>query len=492
MQRTFAIIKPDAQPKAVAIKADIIAAGFAIVEEKTVRMTHSQAQLFYEEHKTKEFFQPLCEFMTSGPCTVMVLEKADAIAQWRVTLGPTDSTQAQSGTIRAKYGTDGRRNACHGSDSSASAEREISIFFPSYPNPANSPPSKRSKSDGAVALPPASTSSTGGKMNRDEFLSHFSELSKLIVDEVRTFGMPAFIIDYLVRVLDYNVPGGKLTRGMAVPSCLQAIVGASITDQAKKQAIVVGWCIELLQACFLVADDMMDKSETRRGQPCWYKVPDVEHKAINDTLILESGIYILLKHFCSGHARYLDLVHLFQRVALQTQMGQCLDLTMEQSQHAGINLALYTHELYIKTVVYKTAYYSFYLSVAAGMMLADVQDAQAFKDAEDICVDMGTYFQVQDDYLDCYAPPEVLGKIGTDIKDAKCCWLVIQVLAAVLSSPTYVPSTLLPACPLSATVRLNFVIAPSASPPVFTGSQRRHSSPASNPSRSDACWGLLG
>ena len=62
------------------------------------------------------------------------------------------------------------------------------------------------------------------------------------------------------------------------------------------------------------------------------------------------------------------------------------------------------------------------------MMLADVQDAQAFKDAEEICVDMGTYFQVQDDYLDCYATPEVLGKIGTDIKDAKCCWLIIQVL----------------------------------------------------------------
>ena len=173
---------------------------------------------------------------------------------------------------------------------------------------------------------------------------------------------------------------------------------------------------------------------------CRYKVPDVEHKAINDTLILESGIYVLLRHFCGNHARYMDLVHLFQRVALQTQMGQCLDLTMEQSQQAGIDLSLYSHEHYIKTVVYKTAYYSFYLSVAAGMMLADVRDAKAFKDAEEICVDMGTYFQVQDDYLDCYAPPEVLGKIGTDIKDAKCCWLVIQVLALLPFAPKRPPS----------------------------------------------------
>jgi farnesyl diphosphate synthase len=303
-----------------------------------------------------------------------------------------------------------------------------SIFICAMEPPsATSPPSKRTKSDDAVA--------PGGKMTRDEFLSHFPQLAKLIVDEVKAFGMPAFIMDYLVRVLDYNVPGGKLTRGMAVPSCLQAIVGASLTDDARKQAIVVGWCIELLQASFLVADDMMDKSETRRGQPCWYKVPDVEHKAINDTLILESGIYLLLRHFCGSHARYMDIVHLFQRVALQTQMGQCLDLTMEQSQQAGVNLSLYSHEHYVKTVVYKTAYYSFYLSVAAGMMLADVKDAGAFKDAEEICVDMGTYFQVQDDYLDCFAPPEVLGKIGTDIKDAKCCWLVIQVIKFTPISP---------------------------------------------------------
>ena len=273
MQRTFAIIKPDAQLKAAAVKADVIAAGFAIVEDQTVQMSQEQAGLFYQEHKGKEFYQPLCDFMTSGPCTVMILEKADAIAQWRALLGATDSSKAQPGTIRAKYGTDGRRNACHGSDSPASAAREIAIFFPSLhdPNPA-SPPSKRPKADDAAAHP-TSSASAALKMTRDEFLSHFPELAKLIVDEVRQFGMPAFIMDYLVRILDYNVPGGKLTRGMAVPSCLQAIVGDSITVQAKKQAIVVGWCIELLQASFLVADDMMDKSETRRGQPCWYKAP---------------------------------------------------------------------------------------------------------------------------------------------------------------------------------------------------------------------------
>ena len=131
MQRTFAIIKPDAQPRAAAVKDAIVAAGFAIVEEKSTQMTQDQAKLFYEEHSSREFYQPLCDFMTSGPCTVMVLEKADAIAQWRAVLGPTDSTKAPPGTIRAKFGTDGRRNACHGSDSPASATREIAIFFPS-------------------------------------------------------------------------------------------------------------------------------------------------------------------------------------------------------------------------------------------------------------------------------------------------------------------------------------------------------------------------
>lgn len=82
-------------------------------------------------------------------------------------------------------------------------------------------------------------------------------------------------------------------------------------------------------------------------------------------------------------------------------------------------------------VIYKTAFYSFYLPVALAMHMSGVTDEAAFKTAEDLLVPMGEYFQIQDDFLDCYADPEVLGKIGTDILDNKCSWVINTALANV-------------------------------------------------------------
>ena len=82
-------------------------------------------------------------------------------------------------------------------------------------------------------------------------------------------------------------------------------------------------------------------------------------------------------------------------------------------------------------VIYKTAYYSFYLPVALAMQIRGIQDEKAYKTAEDILIPMGEYFQIQDAYLDCYADPETLGKIGTDILDNKCSWVINTALANV-------------------------------------------------------------
>lgn len=86
---------------------------------------------------------------------------------------------------------------------------------------------------------------------------------------------------------------------------------------------------------------------------------------------------------------------------------------------------------YMDIVTWKTAFYSFYLPVACGMHLAGETNEEAFATAKTILVKMGQYFQIQDDYLDCFADPEVLGKVGTDIQDNKCSWLVCTALKAV-------------------------------------------------------------
>ncbi|KAK9764196.1 hypothetical protein K7432_008496, partial [Basidiobolus ranarum] len=134
LERTLALIKPDAYGagnKAAII--DIIKKdGFAIIKEKEITLTKSQAEEFYKEHTGKPFFEGLVEFMTSQPIYALILEKNNAIKAWRDLIGPTNSIKAKEENpqcIRALFGTDGSHNAVHGSDSVDSATREIKIVF---------------------------------------------------------------------------------------------------------------------------------------------------------------------------------------------------------------------------------------------------------------------------------------------------------------------------------------------------------------------------
>ena len=131
MNQTLAIIKPDAMRKGKMkdIKKDILDGGFNIVKEKTLMLTNEQACSFYDIHQEKPFFDELVEFMTSYECHVMVLEKDNAVVEWRNLMGATNSKEAEEGTIRNKYGTDISMNATHGSDSNDNAIKEINFFF---------------------------------------------------------------------------------------------------------------------------------------------------------------------------------------------------------------------------------------------------------------------------------------------------------------------------------------------------------------------------
>lgn len=228
-------------------------------------------------------------------------------------------------------------------------------------------------------------------------------------------------------MLDYNVPHGKLNRGMAVLDVLRAAKGEGVSAEEAKLANVLGWCIELLQAYFLVADDIMDSSITRRGQPCWYRQPHVGMVAINDGIILESCIYRLLKIHFGAHPAYVALLELFHDTTHRTAHGQLLDTTTTPPG-GKVDLTRYTEETYMRIVTYKTAFYTFYLPVACGLVLAGEVDEAALGVAEALCLDMGRYFQIQDDFLDAFGEPEVIGKVGTDIQDAKCSWLVVKAL----------------------------------------------------------------
>ena len=130
-ERTLSIIKPDAVAKNVigAIYSRFEQAGLCVVAAKMLRLSREQAEGFYAEHKGRPFFPALIDFMTSGPVTVQVLEGENAVLKNRELMGATNPQNAEPGTIRADFAESIDANAVHGSDSPASAAREIAYFF---------------------------------------------------------------------------------------------------------------------------------------------------------------------------------------------------------------------------------------------------------------------------------------------------------------------------------------------------------------------------
>ncbi len=131
MQRTLTIVKPDAVAagRAGAILAHLEKEGFQFIGLRRMRLGTEQARSFYSVHRERPFYDALVRFMTEGPVVVAALEREDAVAHLRKTMGATDSRKADAGTIRNLYGTDIERNAIHGSDSAENAAKEIAFFF---------------------------------------------------------------------------------------------------------------------------------------------------------------------------------------------------------------------------------------------------------------------------------------------------------------------------------------------------------------------------
>ncbi len=131
MERTFAIIKPDAVARRLIgdIVKRIEASGLKIVGMRLARLSRAEAETFYDVHKERSFYGSLCDYMTSGPVVVMALEGDGAIKRWRDLMGATDPAKAEPGTIRRDFGQNVEQNATHGSDAPETAARELAFFF---------------------------------------------------------------------------------------------------------------------------------------------------------------------------------------------------------------------------------------------------------------------------------------------------------------------------------------------------------------------------
>ncbi|KAF8696139.1 hypothetical protein HU200_037031 [Digitaria exilis] len=260
-------------------------------------------------------------------------------------------------------------------------------------------------------------------------LATFKEIYNKLKEELLSDHAVEFTdesLQWIDHMVDYNVLGGKCNRGLSVIDSYKILKGVDVLNHEEMfLACTLGWCIEWLQAYLLVHDDIMDNSLTRRGKPCWFRVPQVGLIAINDGMILRCHVSRILQRHFKGKPYYVDLIDFFNEIEFKTTSGQFLDLIT--SHEGDKDLTKYNMKIYRLIARYKTSYYSFYLPVACALLLAG-ENLDNFTGVKNILVEMGTHYQIQDDYLDAFGDPEFIGKIGTDIEDYKCSWLVVQAL----------------------------------------------------------------
>lgn len=296
----------------------------------------------------------------------------------------------------------------------------------------------------SVNLPPAKTGKAASEDEKRDFMTLLPDIVRDLTEIDSNSDIPE-AQKWYAKVLQYNLVGGKMNRGLAVSLSFKLLASPDqITRENIRRAHILGWCIELLQSFFLVADDIMDGSEMRRGKLAWHCKDSLGTSAFNDAILLEAGVYKLLQKHFQDMPYYTDMLELFHEMTMRTALGQTLDLLSCPPGKRPL-LSKFTMHQYNAIVKYKTAYYSFYLPVALSMYMAGIRntdnvrvagitDRELHRQARTILVEMGQFFQVQDDYLDCFGDPSVTGKVGTDIEEGKCTWL--SVVALQRASPS--------------------------------------------------------
>ncbi|RJE18221.1 farnesyl pyrophosphate synthetase [Aspergillus sclerotialis] len=262
--------------------------------------------------------------------------------------------------------------------------------------------------------------------NREKFESVLEVLANEIQEDLSRRGAPSTIRDRVQQCLFANTKDGKLNRGLTVVDTGCTLLQRSPTPAEFQDLSILGWTVEMLQASYLVSDDIMDNSEYRRGKLCWYRQDGVGLAAINDASFLKSLLFSILKRHFYHHLEYTSIIELFNEASYRTELGQLADEYMAVKARGMDQM---TAEAYSFIARNKTAFYSFYLPVALALHYLHLANESNLEQVKTIMLSMGEYFQVQDDYLDCFGDPSVIGKVGTDIEDHKCTWLIVRTLS---------------------------------------------------------------
>ncbi|KAJ5120263.1 hypothetical protein N7448_010932 [Penicillium atrosanguineum] len=244
------------------------------------------------------------------------------------------------------------------------------------------------------------------KIARPDFDATLASLSQTLVDKFHGMGFPADAIEMYRRCLLLNTQGGKLHRCWTVLDTAQALKDDALTAEQTQDLMILGWLVEIQNAGYLIWDDIMDGSETRRGQPCWYRREEIGLMSINDGCLLASTVFIVLKTHFKDHPAYHDLVEVFRETALQIEFGQSYDLLIASRHYGG--LSQFTKEKYEFIIERKTAYYTSYTPMSLPLVYLQLATPKNLKEVYKVALSLGQYYQVRNDYLDVYGDPKLI------------------------------------------------------------------------------------
>lgn len=255
------------------------------------------------------------------------------------------------------------------------------------------------------------------------FSNYFPEILQIIDDYLKSMTVD-FVREHFIELVKYSTKGGKKIRGIVASSIYCELLHISPDSKEAYPGYILGWAFEISQAAFLVADDLMDQSKTRRGQPCWYLRKNVGNSAVNDALIVENLSFVLIeslrnngqpKEKCLSDAVIDQIIMLIRQTISVTTVGQSYDFKCKT----------YSFDCYNIIVNSKTSHYTICTPIIAAIIATQTisEDIWSDKKFNTLLEKIGYYFQVQDDFLDVYGKPSITGKIGTDIAEGKVTWL---------------------------------------------------------------------
>ncbi|TKR95176.1 hypothetical protein L596_009379 [Steinernema carpocapsae] len=230
---------------------------------------------------------------------------------------------------------------------------------------------------------------------------------------------------HIENLIDSTVLGGKCERS-------RLLVDTYMSLEPKgnfSAAVQLSTSMELLQSFFLVIDDVMDQSVTRRGKPCWYRQPGIGLSAINDGLLLDCTVDLMIRNAIPENPNLNSILAALAEVKRKTVIGQLIDSSIQG--YADCNWTRYS-----QLVEHKTSHYTYFSPIQIALLLANIPDHMA--EVRKICYDIGYLFQSQDDYLDVFGDEKVTGKVGTDLKEGKCTWVTCKTFEKVPAEETKV------------------------------------------------------